>query len=425
MMKKTTLEESTVGCSTAYPYSESGYCALFCGKRFLNTGKRWLHFSPRHLFRDAILALTLLTLGVQANDFAFKLYNQLSETEGNLFFSPASIEAALSMTQEGARGNTQTQFFQTLENSDGIFPTVGTSVILENANAIWVEKMFPILGTFKTAVTEKYGAKIRSADFSGQPEAERLGINSWVEGKTHNKIQNLMPAGSVNAMTRLVLVNAIYFKGDWFHAFDKARTVNAPFHPPSPEGSGVTGALEKTVTVPMMTMKPKRFGYLENDCFQCLELPYKGEEVSMLIFLPRKKINFSDLQSMFAEVETNPLRKTRVEIHLPRFKTTSLFDLKQSLTALGLTDAFDPQLADFSGISGTRDLFISAAVHKAFVEVNEEGTEAAAATGIGIGVTSMPMPPKIFRADRPFIFLIRENASGKILFMGRITNPLK
>ena len=145
----------------------------------------------------------------------------------------------------------------------------------------------------------------------------------------------------------------------------------------------------------------------------------------MLIFLPRKKINFSDLQSMFAEVETNPLRKTRVEIHLPRFKTTSLFDLKQSLTALGLTDAFDPQLADFSGISGTRDLFISAAVHKAFVEVNEEGTEAAAATGIGIGVTSMPMPPKIFRADRPFIFLIRENASGKILFMGRITNPLK
>ncbi len=363
------------------------------------------------MIKKCFLLYVLFALGVQANDFAFKLYNQLSETEGNLFFSPASIEAALSMTQEGARGNTQTQFFQTLENSDGIFPTVGTSVILENANAIWVEKMFPILGTFKTAVTEKYGAEIRSADFSGQPEAERLGINSWVEGKTHNKIQNLMPAGSVNAMTRLVLVNAIYFKGDWFHAFDKARTVDAPFH-----GAG---------DVPMMTMKPKRFGYLENDCFQCLELPYKSEEVSMLIFLPRKKINFSDLQSMFAEVETNPLRKTRVEIHLPRFKTTSLFDLKQSLTALGLTDAFDPQLADFSGISGTRDLFISAAVHKAFVEVNEEGTEAAAATGISVGVTSMPMPPKIFRADRPFIFLIRENASGKILFMGRITNPLK
>ena len=381
------------------------------------------------MIKKCFLLYVLFALGVQANDFAFKLYNQLSEAEGNLFFSPASIEAALSMTQEGARGNTQTQFFQTLENSDGIFPTVGTSVILENANAIWVEKMFPILGTFKTAVTEKYGAKIRSADFSGQPEAERLGINSWVEGKTHNKIQNLMPAGSVNAMTRLVLVNAIYFKGDWFHAFDKARTVNAPFHPPSPEGSGVTGALEKTVTVPMMTMKPKRFGYLENDCFQCLELPYKGEEVSMLIILPRKNDGLAHIEQCFSAEKldacTTPLRKTRVEVHLPRFKTASSFDLKQGLTALGIEDAFDPARADFSGISGARGLFIGAAVHKAFVEVNEEGTEAAAATGIGIGVTSMPMPPKIFRADRPFIFLIRENASGKILFMGRITNPLK
>ncbi len=411
MMKKMTLKESTVGCSTAYPYPGSGYCAFFRGKRFLNTGKRWLHFSPRNLFRDAILALTLFALGAQANDFAFKLYDQLSEAEGNLFFSPASIEAALSMTQEGARGNTQKQFFQTLENSDGIFPTVGTSVILENANAIWVEKMFPILGTFETTVREKHGAKIRSADFSGQPDAERLKINQWVENKTRKKIKNLLPKGSVDPMTRMILVNAIYFKGDWLHAFNKAKTVDAPFL-----GAG---------DVPMMTMNTTQFGYLANDRFQCLELPYQGDEASMLIFLPREETDIAHLENELSTVCVQPLHKTEVKVFLPRFKTKSTFaSLKSTLIALGLTDAFDPATADFSGIS-TTPLVISEVAHKAFVEVNEEGTEAAAATGVMMQITCMPMPPKVFRVDRPFVFLIRENASGKILFMGRITNPMK
>jgi len=361
------------------------------------------------------LLYVLFALGAQANDFAFKLYNQLSETEGNLFFSPASIEAALAMTAEGARGETLNHFFQCLENSDGKFPRVGKSVTLESANALWVEKKFPILGTFETAIREKHDAEIRSADFVGQPGVERLKINEWVEEQTRDRIQNLFPEGSITSMTRLVLANAIYFKGDWLHAFDKAKAVDAPFH-----GAG---------DVPMMTMKPEHFGYLENACFQCLELPYQGEEVSMLILLPRKTDGLAHIEECFSaeklEACTTPLRKTRVEVHLPRFKTTSSFDLKQSLTALGLGDAFDPAQADFSGISGTQGLFIGAAIHKAFVEVNEKGTEAAAATGISVGVTSMPMPPKIFRADRPFVFLIRENASGKILFMGRITNPLK
>jgi len=213
-------------------------------------------------------------------------------------------------------------------------------------------------------------------------------------------------------------VNAIYFKGDWLHAFNKAKTTDAPFQ-----------CLEKTVSVPMMTMKPERFGYLENDCFQCLELPYQGEEVSMLIILPRKDDGLSHIEECFSaeklEACTTPLRKTRVDVHLPRFKTESTFSLNEPLAALGLTDAFNPQLADFSGISGARGLFIAAAMHKAFVEVNEKGTEAAAATGITTGITSIPMPPKIFRADHPFIFLIRDNASEKILFMGRMCDPSK
>ena len=365
--------------------------------------------------KKRILLAALLALYASANEFAFTLYHQLSETEGNLFFSPASIEAALAMTAEGARGETQKQFFQTLEKNDGKFPMVGKSLTLESANALWIEQKFPILGTFETAVTKKHDAKISPADFIGQPNAERLKINAWVEEKTHDKIQNLFPEGSITALTRLVLANAIYFKGDWLHAFDKVKTTDQLFQ-----------TLENgEVEVPMMTMKPERFGYLENDCFQCLELPYKGKEVSMLIFLPKENVELSHIENDFSTAYAQPLRKTRVEIHLPRFKTASSFDLKQSVSALGLTDAFDPNRADFSGISETQDLFIGAAVHKAFVLVNEEGTEAAAATGISVGVTSMPIPPKIFRADHPFIFLIRENASDKILFMGRICDPSK
>ena len=206
-----------------------------------------------------------------------------------------------------------------------------------------------------------------------------------------------------------MLVNAIYFKGDWLHAFDKAKTVDAPFH-----GAG---------DVPTMTMEPKRFGYFENDEFQCVELPYQGEEVSMRIYLPSEEVSLPLLEQRISVIYSEALRKEKVKIHLPRFKTESTFDLNSTLIELGLTDAFDPQQADFSGITGARDLFIATAVHKAFVQVNEEGTEAAAATGITMGITCMPMPPKIFRADRPFIFLIRENASGIILFMGRIVNP--
>ena len=371
------------------------------------------------MIKKCFLLYVLFALGAQANDFAFKLYDQLSETEGNLFFSPASIEAALSMTAEGAHGETLDQFIQTLGNPDGFFPNIGNSVTLEGANAVWVDKKFPILGTFEKAVTEKHGAEVRAADFIGQPEVERTAINSWVEQKTRDKIQDLMPAGSIDGMTRLVLVNAIYFKGDWLNAFEPAKTTDEPFQ-----------TLENgSVDVPMMTMKPERLPYLSKNSFQCLELPYQGEDVSMLLILPKGTNGLARVEKHFSSAQlttvTSEMHKTEVEVHLPRFKAESTFDLKQALTALGLTDAFDPQRADFSGISGTKDLFIGAAVHKAFVEVNEEGTEAAAATGIGIGVTSMPMPPTVFRVDRPFIFLIRENASGKILFMGRICDPSK
>ena len=378
--------------------------------------------------KKIILLSVLLGLNTQANDFSFQLYQQLSEQEGNLFFSPSSIEAALAMTAEGAAGETLTQLEKLLPQRC-CFPMVGKSVLLENANAIWVDQHFPILGTFQSAVTENFKAEIRSADFMSQPNAERLKINAWVEEKTRDKIQDLLPEGSVSAMTRLLLVNAIYFKGDWLHAFDPKQTADAPFYTlPALSDGGVEGE-NSVVEVPMMRLQETRFAYSENDCFQTLELPYEGEEVSMLLILPKMKNGLKHIEECFApgnlEACTRGMRKREVNVFLPRFKVESTFaSLKRDLSTLGLSDAFNAQRADFSGIS-TEPLFISDVVHKAFVEVNEEGTEAAAATGIILRTTSMPAPPVTFRADHPFIFLIRENESGKILFMGRIVNPLK
>jgi serpin B len=368
--------------------------------------------------RKIILLTVLLALTSQGDDFAFKLYDQLRSTEGNLFFSPASIESALAMVREGAVSNTLRQISLLLPEQT-IFPAIGTNVTLESANGIWVDQKFPIHEKYKTVVQEKYGAEIRPADFSGQPDAERETVNRWVEGKTRDKIKDLLGPGSVTTDTRLILVNAIYFKGDWLHAFEKAKTTNEPFW-----------ILPETSTnVPMMTMKPERFGYLENESFQCLELPYQGEEVSMLIILPKEKDGLTRVEEGLSTGAVadwiGALRSKEVEVHLPKFKVeTSLGSLRETLSALGITDAFDPERADFSGISA-EPLFISDAVHKAFVQVDEEGTEAAAATGMIMNTTSITPPPKVFRANRPFIFLIRAKESGDILFIGKVCNPAK
>ncbi|HPR83723.1 MAG TPA: serpin family protein [Pontiellaceae bacterium] len=366
--------------------------------------------------KKAILLTVMLALTARGDDFAFKLYGQLRTAEGNLFFSPASIESALAMTREGAAGNTLRQMSLLLPEASA-FPNTGTNVTLESANAIWVDKQFPILAKFQSAVQGKYGAEIRPADFAGQPEIERGTVNRWVEEKTRDKIKNLLAPGSVTPDTRLILVNAIYFKGDWLHAFEKAKTEDEPFWM-TPEVS---------TNVPMMTMKPERFSYTETESFQCLELPYQGEDVSMLIILPKEKDGLARIEDGLSSDAladwTGTFRKEEIEIHLPRFKIESQFDsMAKTLAALGLTDAFNPALADFSGISA-RPLFISDVVHKAFVQVDEEGTEAAAATGVAMCATALPMSPKVFRADHPFLFLIRHNASGTILFMGRVFCP--
>jgi serpin B len=368
------------------------------------------------------------------NRFATDLYGRLSAKEsGNLFFSPYSISTALAMTSVGAEGQTKTQMAETLrfsipeprlhtafaslrQTSQPRDSTAGYQ--LRIANRLWGQQGYHFIPAFQQTVRTNYGADLAPVDFARQTEAARRTINAWVEKETEQKIQDLIAPGVLDPMTRLVLTNAIYFKGAWTDEFKKAATQDAPF-----KSAG------QQVMVPMMH-QTDGFKYAAVDDLQILELPYgKDRQVSMVVLLPKmvdglaqieKKLTSENLQTWLAG-----LRKQEVRVFLPRFKMTSQFQLKSVLQSMGMTLAFTPGEADFSGISTEEELFISAVIHKAFVDVNEEGTEAAAATGVLIAPTSAPsrQEPVVFRADHPFVFLIRDNRSGSVLFLGRLMNP--
>ncbi|MCK4293245.1 MAG: serpin family protein [Planctomycetes bacterium] len=388
------------------------------------------------------------------NKFALALYAKLRAQEGNLFFSPYSISTALAMTYAGARGKTAAQMAQTLRFPMEPYKTLdsnnqgrpfyqieekGMSVEhlaaafgelqkglkadpkkkgyeLSVANALWGQEGYEFLDEFLELVEANYDGRLGEVDFAGATETARKTINAWVEKKTKDKIKELLKPGVLNRLTRLVLTNAIYFKGNWDSQFKKAATQPAPF----------TLTDGKKVNVPMMNQTEK-FKYAEAESFQALELPYVDNELSMVILLPKETDGLSELEKTFTAKNLSEwlkkLQKRKVIVSVPKFKMTSQFSLAAVLKSMGMTDAFVPDAADFSGINGRKDLFISAVIHKAFVEVNEEGTEAAAATGVVIGVTSMPARPPVFRADHPFLFLIRDNRTDSILFVGRVMNP--
>lgn len=366
------------------------------------------------------------------NKFSLELYGKLKDKQGNLFLSPYSISTALAMTCAGARGETEKQMAKTLQ-----FPTVisneqfhkefGSIISRLNAagqiggyelvvaNALWGQKDYKFKEDFLTLVKSNYEGSLEQVDFAKQTEEARKTINDWVEKKTKDKIKELIKPGMLDTMTRLVLTNAIYFKGKWATQFKPELTRDAPFTLPGGE----------KVNAPMMN-QTGNFGYTETDTIQILEMPYVGNGLSMVILLPKNLDGIKDLEK---ELTSDNLtewlfnkRKREVQVYLPRFKMTSEFSLADTLSAMGMPDAFSAK-ADFSGMTDSRDLFISAVVHKAFVEVNEEGTEAAAATGVGMKLTSVAPPPPVFRADHPFIFLIRDNQTGSILFLGRCENP--
>jgi serpin B len=290
-------------------------------------------------------------------------------------------------------------------------------VKLSIANSLWPQKGYAFLPDYLDLCKKNYGTTITPLDYAKATEPARKTINTWVEDKTNKKITNLIGPGVLNESTRLVLVNAIYFKGDWSSQFKAEATQKQPFHL----------SAGKTVESPLMHQE-REFGYRENDELQVLELPYAGNDLSMIVLLPRKANGLADLEAKLTVQNlaawTGKLHRQKVEVFLPKFKMTSQFSLNDKLTVLGMTDAFTDK-ADFSGMNGNNNLYISAVIHKAFVEVNEQGTEAAAATAVVMATKSMPQPAPVFRADHPFLFLIRDNASGSILFLGRIVDPTK
>ena len=379
------------------------------------------------------------------NKFALELFAKLQSTKGNLFFSPYSISTALAMAHAGARNQTESQMAEVLhfpvnvnqstDSSSKSLPdrqqfasTFGNIIkdlnkkgqkgayTLTVANALWGQKGYGFLEEFLKLIESSYDGRLNEVDFITATETARKTINAWVEKKTNDKIKDLISPGVLDSMTRLVLTNAIYFKGNWARQFKENRTQDAPF----------TLADGKKIEVAMMNQKAE-FGYMETDTFQALELPYVDDELSMVILLPKKidaldefekTLTTDNLMQWLADIH-----KCEVVVFVPKFKMTSQFSLADVLKSMGMKDAFSSD-ADFSGINGKRDLFISAVIHKAYVEVNEEGTEAAAATGVVMKLTSVgPAAIPVFRADHPFLFLIRDNLSGSILFIGRVANP--
>ncbi len=392
-------------------------------------GGKWALLFRRRLKPGPTNSPTSVAKGIDA--FGFDLYGWLvKETPtSNIFFSPFSISDALAMTYAGARRGTARQMARVLH-----FPYPGIrlhqayAVLLREletsshekgedlrlANALWGQKGHGFLPEFKELVKKYYGGGFREVDFAGNTERARHRINAWIEEKTEKKIKNLIARGDIDFLTRLVLTNAVYFKGVWATRFRKERTKPMPFH--------VTA--EKTVTVSMMVQKGS-FPYYGNEKIQVLELPYVGGNLSMIILLPVNRDGLPELERHLGAQALNRwlsrLRKRDIRVYFPRFKLKTKYHLARDLIVMGMPDAFSNK-ADFSGMTGTRDLKISKVIHQAFVDVNEEGTEAAAATAVTMRLKAVFREP-VFRADHPFIFLIRHNNTGTILFIGRLVNP--
>ena len=366
------------------------------------------------------------------NKFAFDLYSELNKSEdGNIFYSPYSISAALAMTYEGAKGETSKEMKSVFyfpesnilrPNFAAIYNDINKEkdqYDLKTGNALWVQQDYPFLEDYMNRVEKYYGGKATNVDFINKTEETRQTINSFIEKQTNNKIKDLIPAGFLNPLSRLVLTNAIYFKGTWTWQFDESKTQEQDFKV----------VPDNIVQVPMMRMDPEkaRFNYVQLDDLQILELPYEGDKISILILLPKK-----DLESIEKTLSAEKLNEYKSEmtetkldsILIPRFEFDAKYFMKENLINLGMPTAFS-EAADFSGMTGTRDLFIDFVIHQAYVKVDEEGTEAAAATAVGMKLTAMPEQTNDFIADHPFIFIIQDKTNGNILFLGRVVDPSK
>jgi serpin B len=368
--------------------------------------------------------------------FAFDLYQVLRDAAGNLFYSPYSISLALAMTYTGARGETAEQMADTLHfvlpqdtlhqafsdlvleldrRGEGARGKDGEGFRLNIINAIWGQKGFQFLPEFLDLLAENYGAGLRLLDFVNAPEKSRIIINDWVSEQTEDRIEDLIPPDVIDSLTRLILTNAIYFNAAWQHPFLEFATKNGIFH--LLDGGGVL--------VPMMR-KTGFLGYVAGEGYQAVELLYDGGELSMVILLPSPG-SFEAFEELLSAQKAGAiierLNRRQVALTMPRFEFRSRFSLSDTLMAMGMPAAFLAEKADFSGMTGNRDLFIHDVIHKAFVAVDEAGTEAAAATAVVIGPAGAEGAEVEVNVDRPFVFLIRDIETGTILFVGRVLNP--
>jgi len=366
---------------------------------------------------------------VEANTrFALDLYTRVrSSTPGNLFLSPFSISTALNMTFAGAGGKTAKEMATVLHTGaiENLHPVYGALVAsldrgadldgydLEVANSLWAQKEAPIREPFIATLRDHYSAGFEQVDFQSDAEGARAAINGWVERSTADRIHNLFPPGTVTQDTRLVLANAIYFKGLWATQFKRQRTRNGTFQV----------AADRTVEVPMMSADI-RLPVTFDRGVSVLEMPYQGDDLSMVILLPEQADGLPALEASLTPEKLagwfGALAEQRIALTMPRFRMTSEFELARVLAELGMPSAFRCGEADLSAMTAANDWCLAAVRHKAFVEVNEEGTEAAAATGISVGIVSMPPS---FTADHPFLFLIRDKVTGSLLFLGRVVDP--
>jgi serpin B len=365
------------------------------------------------------------------NAFTTASYQQLMGGEANLILSPFNIATALSMALAGARGQTAEEIQSVLRlHYDPSYDSALGALLadlakagntgdnqLHTANGLWVQKGFAIQPAFENTLANNYRAPLTPLDFLANAEAARSRINRWTEEQTQQKIKDLLPPGSLDAQTRLVLTSAIYFYGKWQDPFVTTRTQPAPFTLPA--GATVeAGFMNQTA----------HFGYAETPSAQILEMRYAGEEIAFDVLLPKTPTGLPGLEkSLTPENLTGwlgALTTRNVQVSLPKFRVESEFSLRKELSSMGMPTAFTNK-ADFSGIDPKRGLAISAVVHKAFVDVSEQGTEAAAATGITMRTTAMRMPEQavVFRADHPFLFVIRDTRAGVVLFIGRLMNP--
>ncbi|HQC64445.1 MAG TPA: serpin family protein [Anaerolineaceae bacterium] len=375
----------------------------------------------------------LQKLAHASNQFAIDLYQRLVDKEGNLIYSPFSIYQALLMTYAGAEGETAQQMMDVLGVTDNneihnvmnalkltlqaepTYTIEGMQPLIFNiANALWVQKDFHFEQTFLDKLMANYAAGLALVDFNKPDEARDL-INHWVEVRTNEKIKELIPTGMLNEMTRLVLTNAVYFKGAWTNRFDPARNTQEEF-------TSLDGAISK---VEMMNNSFTGAAFVEKD-YSVVSLPYEGGNFAMMAVLPEDFASFQT--TMNADLLNEILEKlteshTMVHLTMPKFSFESSIDLGETLPAMGMSDAFDINNADFSGMTGGKDLYISDVVHQAFIDVNEDGTEAAAATMVSMAPTSMPGEAITLRLDRPFIYLIYNTQTNAVVFMGHVVAP--